>query len=133
MITTISFWHKDEQVMSIYHDEKYGITVLPFSKGDKIYLHFDELYPKDIEDLKRKGYKDHFINHILNDYKDKHEKYRYGEWEIVKVSKSLSKHFEGDTTLNVEYHIKKVRKIYWKFWRLYKWKQFWKNLFKTFN
>jgi hypothetical protein len=126
MKTTITIWHKDNDAFTLYSDS--AINYLPLQKGDKFYMNFEELSPIREGEL-RTQYAPTFVDYIKKDTNEKRGLYRHGEWEVVKVTKAFRIEQLREDTFTVEYHIKKVFKVYWKFWRLYKWKQFWKSLF----
>lgn len=124
MKTTITVWHKDEDVFTIY-----DATYNPYSKGDILYFDFEEIYPRKETEL-RQSYKSDFVDGIIEVVEKKGKKYRYGKWKVTKVVKSIRIVAMDEYSLTIEVYVRKVRKIYWRFWRLHKWKQFWKDVLK---
>lgn len=132
MKTTISFWYKDECITTIYGDNDNP----PFKVGDTFWLSVEDMYPRRKNDLKAEGWKQEFIDRIVLSYEEMRKKYSNEKYRVVKIYRSLNvdpnsnddaKHHK----LNIEYTLKRVRRIYWKFWQTYRFKQFIKNLFKS--
>lgn len=121
---TITFWNKDNDVHTIYDSQTFI-----YNEGDILYLRFDDVYPRKETEL-RKKYKDSFVDDILNDLENRRKKYHHHKYKITKIYKSISIRLLEEDHINIDVKVRKIRKIYWRFWRLYTWKQFWKNLLK---
>ena len=129
MKTQITFYYKDNDIFSLYSDTT--VNYLPLNIGDKFWIDFDDISPRVKTDL-RKTYIDQFVETILNSHDEKRKTFRYEQWKVYRIDKCFKIPVldSENTILSIDYQLKKVFKIYWKFWRLYKFKQFWKNLIK---
>jgi len=117
---------KDETPITSIYDLT---NFIPFEKGDTFWFSVDMLYPITKTKLREK-YKSSFVDSIISSH-EKLEKMNNSRFKIVSVYKSLS--YNGNIredkerhSLNVEYKCKRVKRIYWRFWKTYKFKQFFK-------
>lgn len=127
MKTEIAF--KDEIIFE-------GNEYLPFKKGDKFYFSAKRPYPKNITDYKdlMKGWKQEFIDSYLKQVDDFCNEYHIKQFKVKRISFSVTKDFskfilDSSKGLETSQCIEVVEAIYWKFWKTYKWKNFWKNIF----
>jgi len=129
MRTSLYFYLNDKEETEI--TSIHNIDIVPFKKGDKFWFTVEMLFPITINKW-RKEYKENFINHICESHKEK-EKFNNSRFKIISVFNSLkydiNSNDNNDHSIRIEYKCKKIKRIYWKFWRTYKFKQFFKNLF----
>lgn len=131
MITTISFWLKDECITTVY-----GLNdFIPLKNGDTFWLNVDEMYQPKKTLLRNDGWKEEFIDRIDDSYQEKRKKYGNEKYKVIKTYRSLTvdpngKNDSDHHKLNVEYTVKKVKRIYWKFWQTYRFKEFIKRFKK---
>jgi hypothetical protein len=128
MKTSIHFYKDDKEetaITSIYDLNNF----IPFEKGDTFWFSVDMLYPLTKTKLREK-YKEAFVNSLISSH-ERLEKMNNSKFKIVSVYKSFnyngnSKSDEENHSLRIEYKCKRVNPIYWKFWKTYKFKQFFK-------
>jgi hypothetical protein len=98
-------------------------TMLPYKVGDTFWYNSEELHPRKINELK-KQYKDSFVNAYIEKINEK-EKLR-GKYKVVRIYNDIKENNNHDDSFSITYEFtcKKVKIIYWKFWKLYKFKKF---------
>jgi hypothetical protein len=101
MKINISFWDKKENEIHTIRESSCN----PFKIGDKFYINVEDMYPKEIEDL-RKVYNDDFVKSIIKSNEDKRKKLNIIRFKIISDYLSLKTHFNEEDTLNIEYKVK---------------------------
>lgn len=134
MRTNISIWlkHKGEEdcITTIYDSNH-----IPFKVGDKFWFSVEEMHPRRMDNLRKEGWKEEFVVGMAKSYLDMQKKYHNRKFKIVKIYRSLqvdsnSNDDHNHHRLSIEYTVKEVKTIYWKFWQTYNFKQFVKRIFK---
>ena len=133
MKTRITFYTEDK-TGSQYLGNIYDVENQPNLKdGDKFWFNIDMMYPITLNQLREK-YNEDFVQCCVKSHEEKQE--LRGLYKIVHTYRELvynpnTKDNEPDYSMVIEYKVKQIKRIYWKFWKTYKFKQFIKNLFKT--
>jgi len=101
--------------------------------GDKFWYNIDMMYPKTLNKLREK-YNEDFVQCCVKSYEEQQE--LRAQYKIVHTYREFvyntnSKDNEPDYSMVIEYKVKKVKQIYWKFWNKYAFRQFFINLFKS--
>jgi hypothetical protein len=123
----------------IYNDEVLFESEehLPLKKGDKFYFSMRSFYPKQ-EKIYRdnnKNYPVKFIDQYLDHVNNECNKHHIHYFKVKKITFSVSKDYskyllDNSKGLNIIQSIVVVKVIRYEFWSTYKFKSFWKNLFK---
>ena len=127
MKTNLHFYLNDKAETSITSFYDCSGIIPAFKKGDRFYYSVEEILPRTISDL-RTEFKEDFVKSIIVDNKNKAKLFNYTELKIISVYTSLKNdpNLDEDDVhrLRIEYKCKKIKRIYWTFWKTYKFKQF---------
>lgn len=119
----ISFYLNDKSETNL--TTIYNTDIIPFKVGDKFWFSIEGLHPRTIDNLKKK-WKEDFVNGLIKNNSEQ-QKLR-GRYKIISIYRALehdpNKENDEDTNrLITEYKVKKVKIIYWRFWRKYTFKK----------
>jgi hypothetical protein len=128
----VSFWTKigkeEVEMVSIYDS-----PIVPLKVGDKFWFSIDDPYPVTVN-KKKSQWSEDWVKKWVTDIREKQVVLR-SRYKIKRVYNSITEDHnfsdENGVRLVVEYHCVKSNPIYWKFWQTYKFKSFFKKLFKN--